>query len=271
MAPFANHFETFDLLRTATLKDIKLRYKRLALQHHPDKNPANKQPTAVFQRIQAAYDVLGDEGKRMEYGREYERRSLRPANLMAEHLRPAYTKTAHSRPAHFGFAHSKPAYCQSKYQRREPKESHSKTQSKSRARENPHSGDKAKTPSPSIPKDDIKPHQKDDTCFNKWKQRVLNIRSHLSQLKNYSCNADYFVDSLLEDLLILRDKLSKERWHGTGTDSEEGVFVGWALENIKDRKVGNKGDDVLVPGGLREVIKERLRYLVFDRPAALAE
>lgn len=79
------------------------------------------------------------------------------------------------------------------------------------------------------------------------------------------------VDSLLEDLLILLYKLSKEKRHGTGTDSEEEVFVGWVLEKIKDRKAGNKGDDVLVPGGLREVIRERLRDLVLARPAALAE
>ena len=53
--------------RTATADEIKLAYKRLARQYHPDKNPDNVDATAKFQEVGAAYAVLGDVEKRIEY------------------------------------------------------------------------------------------------------------------------------------------------------------------------------------------------------------
>lgn len=49
--------------RTADQDQIKRAYRRLASQHHPDKGG----DTAAFQRIQAAYEVLGDAQRRAEY------------------------------------------------------------------------------------------------------------------------------------------------------------------------------------------------------------
>lgn len=51
----------------ATGDEIKLAYKRLARQWHPDKNPNNSDATARFQEIAAAYAVLGDVEKRIAY------------------------------------------------------------------------------------------------------------------------------------------------------------------------------------------------------------
>lgn len=67
------------------------------------------------------------------------------------------------------------------------------------------------------------------------------------------------MDSLLNDLFILLDKLFKEGWHGTGADSEEEIFVGWALrEKSKEGKAGDKGPS----SSLRKDVRLRLKALV---------
>jgi curved DNA-binding protein len=57
------HYQTLGVERTASAEDIKRAYRKLAGQHHPDRGG----DTAKFQTIQAAYDVLGDPGKRQQY------------------------------------------------------------------------------------------------------------------------------------------------------------------------------------------------------------
>ena len=52
----------------ASAEDIKRAFRRLALQHHPDRNPENiKAAEAKFKEINEAYEVLGDEGTRWRY------------------------------------------------------------------------------------------------------------------------------------------------------------------------------------------------------------
>ncbi|KAJ2472005.1 hypothetical protein GGI02_001886 [Coemansia sp. RSA 2322] len=53
----------------ATPAELKRAYRRLALQHHPDRNPGSAADGADFVRIQYAYDVLSDERKRRIYDR----------------------------------------------------------------------------------------------------------------------------------------------------------------------------------------------------------
>ena len=49
-------------------EEIKGAFRRLAFEHHPDKNPGNeRQAEERFKEINEAYSVLGDEGKRREY------------------------------------------------------------------------------------------------------------------------------------------------------------------------------------------------------------
>ena len=58
-----SHYETLGVDKTATPEEIKKAYRKLASQHHPDKGG----DTATFQKIQVAYDTLGDAQKRAEY------------------------------------------------------------------------------------------------------------------------------------------------------------------------------------------------------------
>jgi len=46
--------------RDATQRDIRRRFRLLALKHHPDRNRGDKGAEATFKRINAAYQILGD-------------------------------------------------------------------------------------------------------------------------------------------------------------------------------------------------------------------
>ncbi|PUZ78113.1 hypothetical protein GQ55_1G427300 [Panicum hallii var. hallii] len=62
----ADYYATLGVPRSATNKDIKAAYRKLARQYHPD---VNKEPGATekFKEISAAYEVLSDEKKKALY------------------------------------------------------------------------------------------------------------------------------------------------------------------------------------------------------------
>ncbi|XAR67783.1 hypothetical protein NMG60_11002682 [Bertholletia excelsa] len=62
----ADYYSILGVPRTASSKEIKAAYRRLARQYHPD---VNKQPGATekFKEISAAYEVLSDDKKRALY------------------------------------------------------------------------------------------------------------------------------------------------------------------------------------------------------------
>lgn len=53
--------------RGADADEIKRAYRKLAKQHHPDRNPGNPQAAEKFKEVQAAYEVLGDTQRRQQY------------------------------------------------------------------------------------------------------------------------------------------------------------------------------------------------------------
>ena len=62
-------YELLGVPRTASDDDIKKAYRKLAMQHHPDRNPGDKESERKFKEISHAYDVLKDEQKRAAYDR----------------------------------------------------------------------------------------------------------------------------------------------------------------------------------------------------------
>ncbi|KAI1459474.1 DnaJ-domain-containing protein [Annulohypoxylon moriforme] len=66
--PSVDLYAILEVERTATAAEITASYRRLALVHHPDKNPGNVEAaTETFQKLQVAYDVLSDTEKRAHY------------------------------------------------------------------------------------------------------------------------------------------------------------------------------------------------------------
>lgn len=59
------HYDVLGLPRDASDSDLKKAYRRLALKHHPDKNPEDVEAcTRIFNSIQQAYEVLSDPQER---------------------------------------------------------------------------------------------------------------------------------------------------------------------------------------------------------------
>jgi curved DNA-binding protein CbpA len=58
-APAFDYYETLGISKSATTEEIKSSYRRLALVHHPDRNPDNiDESTAAFQRVSHTYPTL---------------------------------------------------------------------------------------------------------------------------------------------------------------------------------------------------------------------
>ena len=64
---FKDYYSTLGVAKTATEKEIKQTYRKLARKHHPDVNPNDKSAEARFKEINEAYEVLGDPAKRKKY------------------------------------------------------------------------------------------------------------------------------------------------------------------------------------------------------------
>ena len=62
-----NYYDIMGVSKTATAKEIKQAYRKLARKHHPDVNPGDKSAEAKFKQINEANEVLSDPEKRKKY------------------------------------------------------------------------------------------------------------------------------------------------------------------------------------------------------------
>jgi curved DNA-binding protein len=80
--PFVDYYQILGLPKTASDKEIKSAYRKLARKFHPDLNPDDKEAHKKFQELNEANEVLSDPEKRKKYdqygqdwqhGEEYEK------------------------------------------------------------------------------------------------------------------------------------------------------------------------------------------------------
>src|SRR5688572_5106077 len=64
---FKDYYKTLGVAKTATEKEIKQAFRKLARKLHPDVNPGDKSAESRFKEVNEAYEVLGDPEKRKKY------------------------------------------------------------------------------------------------------------------------------------------------------------------------------------------------------------
>ncbi|MCP4408644.1 MAG: molecular chaperone DnaJ [Gammaproteobacteria bacterium] len=62
-----DYYEILGVAKNASEAELKKAYRRLAMKHHPDRNPDNAQAVEVFKEAKEAYEILSDSQKRAAY------------------------------------------------------------------------------------------------------------------------------------------------------------------------------------------------------------
>jgi len=69
MATKRDYYEILGVERTASEGEIASAYRKLAILHHPDKNPGDEGAIEMFKQAAEAFEVLNDKEKRARYDR----------------------------------------------------------------------------------------------------------------------------------------------------------------------------------------------------------
>lgn len=64
-----DYYDVLGVTREASVEEIKKSYRKLAIKHHPDKNPGDAEAEDKFKEAAEAYSILSDEEKRARYDR----------------------------------------------------------------------------------------------------------------------------------------------------------------------------------------------------------
>jgi DnaJ-class molecular chaperone len=62
-----NFYNILGVSENASKDEIKKAYRTLQMKYHPDKNPGNQEANDMTQKINEAYETLGDDQKKQEY------------------------------------------------------------------------------------------------------------------------------------------------------------------------------------------------------------
>lgn len=72
-----DYYEVLGIDKSASEKELKSAYRKLAKKYHPDANPGDKQSEEKFKELSEAYDILKDPEKRKLYDNSVMRHLMR--------------------------------------------------------------------------------------------------------------------------------------------------------------------------------------------------
>ena len=81
-----NFYNILGVSEKSSKDEIKKAYRALSMKFHPDKNHGNVEVVGKFQKINEAYETLGDEQKREEYDMSRKNPFMRMGNPMNTHM-----------------------------------------------------------------------------------------------------------------------------------------------------------------------------------------
>src|SRR6056297_3479038 len=64
---FIDYYKILGVPKTASAKEVKKAYRKLARKYHPDLNPDNKEAEIKFKQVNETHEVLGDPENRKKY------------------------------------------------------------------------------------------------------------------------------------------------------------------------------------------------------------
>ena len=91
-------YDILGIPSSSTSEEIKTAYKKLAKQHHPDKNPGSNWHEEQFKKINQAYQVLSDSAKRKQYDGRLEYEAFQQQNRNTGNYNKTVPKTEYKKP-----------------------------------------------------------------------------------------------------------------------------------------------------------------------------
>jgi curved DNA-binding protein CbpA len=80
-----DYYSILQVSPKATSEDIKMSFRRLARQYHPDLNPHNPETAEHFKQISEAYEILSDDVKRRRYDSDRNLKAKQKQNVYSDY------------------------------------------------------------------------------------------------------------------------------------------------------------------------------------------